>query len=265
MQIFILIREGYLELKKAISSPAQWLFLGILDITLRYRRSIIGPFWVTISSGIMILVLSFLWSHIFNNNIKTYMPFFTVGFLLWGWISSQLTDSAGGFFQFQGVIKQIKLPFPIFTLRQNTRQFITLLHNMVIIFLVLLLVGNGFSWISLIAIPSVILIQIIISLASVCIAIFCSRYQDMAQVVGIGTQIIFFFTPILWQPESLKSNRYLIEFNPVYHWIEIIRAPLLGNLPHQSDVLWSLGSFLILLGLATFYLGRYRSRIAYWL
>ena len=76
---------------------------------------------------------------------------------------------------------------------------------------------------------------------------------------------LFFFTPILWQVETLKNRTYLAEMNPVFHWIEIIRAPLLGHLPSVSNYLWSLASLVVLFILATYYLGRYRSRIAYWL
>jgi ABC-type polysaccharide/polyol phosphate export permease len=87
----------------------------------------------------------------------------------------------------------------------------------------------------------------------------------MTQVVNVFTQIIFFFTPILWQVETVKNKPYLVEWNPFYHWIEMIRAPLLGNLPTENNILWSLSSLGLLLILAVFYLGRYRSRIALWL
>jgi lipopolysaccharide transport system permease protein len=259
------IKSGFRELKHALVSHEQWLYMGMQDIKLRYRRSIIGPWWVTISTGIMIAMLGFLWSHIFDQPIETYLPFFTLGFILWNWISAQLNDAASGFNQFQGTIKQIKLPFPIFTLRLAVRQMLILLHNAIIIVLVLLLIGKGVSWISLMAIPGLILIQCIVILISIIIMIFCTRYQDMAQVVSVFTQIIFYFTPILWQVELIRNKPYLAEWNPFFHWIEMIRAPLLGHIPSQNDVLWSLGSFGFLFILSIYYLGRYRSRIALWL
>ena len=259
------IHEGFLEIKGALPRHELWLYLAIQDIKLRYRRSMIGPWWVTISTGIMVLMLGFLWSHIFNQAIDTYLPYFTIGFIVWGWMSGQILDSAGGFLHFQGVIKQIKLPFPIFTLRCNVRQAIILLHNSLIIAAVLLFVGKGFSILSLLTIPNLILIQLNISLLSIVITIFCSRYQDMAQVVNVGMQIIFFFTPILWQVDSIKNKAYLAEWNPIYHWIELIRAPLLGSLPSLVDYLWSGFSVVILFILAIYYLGRYQSRIALWL
>ena len=265
MSLFSFINSGANEIKDALKSYDQWLYMAIQDIKLRYRRSIIGPWWVTLSTGIMIIMLGFLFSHIFGQTIDTYLPFFAIGFVVWSWMAGQISDAAGGFLQFQGIIKQIKLPFPIFTLRLNMRQLIILAHNSIIIALVLLFMGQGLSWKSIIAIPSLILIQLNLALLSIVITIFCSRYQDMTQVIGILTQILFFFTPILWQDDILKNRMYLAEMNPIYHWIEMIRAPLLGQLPSVNNCLWSVASLIFLLLVNTYFLGRYRSRIVYWL
>jgi lipopolysaccharide transport system permease protein len=265
MALLTLLKEGLNELHLSIRSHEQWAYMAVQDIKLRYRRSMIGPWWVTISTGVMVMMLGFLWSHIFGTNLEHYLPFFAVGFVIWGWMSGQISDAAGGFFQFGGVIKQVKLPLSIFVLRLNVRQCIVLLHNSIIIALVLLLIGQGFTLTSLIAIPNLILIQLNLTLLSIVISIFCTRYQDMTQVVNVATQIVFFFTPILWQVETLKNRTYLAEMNPVYHWIEMVRAPLLGHLPTINDYLWTGASLVVLSILAAYYLGRYRSRIAYWL
>jgi lipopolysaccharide transport system permease protein len=259
------LKNGFEDLRKGFLSHEQWLYMATQDIKLRYRRSILGPWWVTISTGIMVLMLGFLWSHIFGSDLQNYLPFFAVGFVIWSWMSGQILDATGGFASFQGIIKQTKLPFSIFTLRLNVRQLIIFAHNSVIIVLVLLFIGQGLSWGSLIAIPNLILIQLNLTLLSIVVTIFCTRYQDMTQVVNVGTQIIFFFTPIIWQVDALKNRMYLAEMNPIYHWIEMIRSPLLGRLPSASNYVWSVASVFFLALLATYFLGRYRSRIAYWL
>ncbi len=259
------LKNGFNQVAEALSSHPQWLFMGLQDIKLRYRRSVIGPWWVSISMGIMILMLGFLWSHIFDQPIATYLPFFTIGFILWSWISGQLNEAAGGFGQFESIIKQMKLPLPIFTLRLNVRQMVIFLQNSIIITLVLIFLGNQFSWVNLMAIPGLVIIQLIITSLSIIIMIICSRYQDMAQVINVLTQIIFYFTPILWQVESIRNKMYLAEWNPFFHWIEMIRAPLLGNLPSVSDFLWSFISLITLVLMSFYCLGRYRSRVAYWL
>jgi lipopolysaccharide transport system permease protein len=260
-----ILKSGLAEIEGALRSHPQWLYLAVQDVRLRYRRSIIGPWWVTISTGIMIMMLSFLWSKIFGSDIRTYMPFFAIGFIMWGWMSAIVTESASGFEPYQAAIKQIKLPFPSFVLRLSMRHLIVLAHNLVVIFLVLFIIGKGLPWLSLLSIPALILIQLNLVCLSITIMTFCTRFQDMAQVVATLTQIIFFFTPILWQPESLKGKSYLIEFNPVHHWMEIIRAPLLGSLPSLGSWLWSFGTLLVLMATSFYVMGRYRSRIAFWL
>lgn len=256
---------GYSELKSALLSHEQWLFMAIQDTKMRYRRSILGPWWVTLSTGIMVLMLGFLWSFIFNQAISDYLPFFSVSFIVWNWISAQINESTSGFIQFQGVIKQIKLPLPIFILRVNFRQFMILMHNSVVIFLVFLFLQKGFSWVNLIAVPNLFLVQANITLLSILVAIICSRYQDMIQIVSVVTQITFFFTPILWQVDLIKNRLYLAEWNPIYHWIEMIRAPLLGQMPCLNDYVWTCASLVFIFFISTFSLGTYRSRIPLWL
>ena len=260
-----MLKNGFTEIKEALKSHPQWLYLSIQDIKLRYRRSIIGPWWVTISTGIMIMMLSILWSKIFGSDIQTFMPFFAVGFIIWGWMSSLIIESANGFEPYAAAIKQIKLPFPVFILRLSMRLLIVLLHNFIVILLVLFIVGNGLSWLNLLSVPAFLLIQLNLICLSMILMVFCTRFQDMAQVIATLTQIMFFFTPILWQPESLKSKSYLIEFNPIYHWIQIIRAPLLGSVPSLSSWFWSLGTLLLLMAISFYTMGRFRSRIAFWL
>lgn len=265
MSLLFTLKDGLNELIRGLMSHEQWAYMALQDIKLRYRRSMIGPWWVTLSTSIMIMMLGFLWSNIFNQSIDSYLPFFAIGFVIWSWMSSQILDATAGLFQFQSIIKQIKLPMPIFTLRLNMRQLIVLAHNSFIILFVLIFLCPDLHWISLIAIPNLMIIQINLTLLSILISIFCTRYQDMAQVVNVATQIIFFFTPILWKIDSIKNKTYLAEWNPIYHWIELIRTPLLGSFPTLTDYLWSWFSVVILFVLTTYCLGRYRSRIAFWL
>src|SRR5262249_37328135 len=50
-----------------------WGALAMQDIRLRYRGSIIGPFWLTLSMAIMIGAMGFLYSKLFNQDMTTYL------------------------------------------------------------------------------------------------------------------------------------------------------------------------------------------------
>jgi len=265
MKILHYCHQGLDEYYRAIGLRDTWLYLGIQDIKLRYRRSIIGPWWVTISTAIMILALGVLWSKIFVTDTKTYMPFFAVGYVIWTWISAQISDATSVFLQFENIIKQTNLPFPIYLFRLAIRNLIILTHNFVVVILVIFLVGQGLNENFIYSIPAILLLQIMLVMLCTCIAIFCSRYRDMGQVIMVILQVAFFFSPILWQPNSLKGHEELINFNPIFHWIEIIRQPLLGNLASSDSWNYVLMNTFCIFLLTIYLLGKSKLKIAVWL
>jgi ABC-type polysaccharide/polyol phosphate export permease len=265
MKIFHYCLLGLDEYSRSFKFKDTWLYLGIQDIKLRYRRSILGPWWATISTAIMIMALGFLWSNIFVTDTKTYIPFFAVGYVFWIWISAQISDATTGFVQFENVIKQTNLPFPIYIFRLCVRNFMMLLHNLVIVFIVIFLFGIDININIVFFFPAVLLIQIVLIMLCLAVSIFCTRYRDMSQMIAVLLQVVFFFSPIIWEPKLLRAHRELIDFNPIFHWIEIIRQPLLGNSASLDSWLFVLINATLFFLLSIYILGRYRNRISVWL
>ena len=61
-----------------------WGLMGWQDIRRRYRRSVLGPFWLTLSMGVLVVTLGFLYGALFGIAIDDYLPYLTLGFLAWG-------------------------------------------------------------------------------------------------------------------------------------------------------------------------------------
>jgi lipopolysaccharide transport system permease protein len=256
---------GMCEFYAALKRHEAWLYMGLQDIKLRYRRSILGPWWVTISTAIMIGALGYLWSNIFIVDLNEYMPFFAIGYVVWIWISSQISDAINGFIQFESLIKQTDLPLPIYILRLTVRNFIVLIHNLIIIVIIIFWYDININFNIIFLLPSIILIQLILIMLSILIAIFCTRYRDMNQVITVCISIIFFFTPIIWMPSSLKTHLILIEYNPVNHWIEVIRQPLLGLYPSDYSIIFVTFNAIFFLSLSMWVLGRYGKKVSVWI
>ena len=83
-----------------------WGILGWQDIRQRYRRSVIGPFWLTISTGVMIAAMGFLYARIFGQDVSTYLPYLAVGLVVWGTISTIVTESCTAFTVVDQIIKR---------------------------------------------------------------------------------------------------------------------------------------------------------------
>ena len=88
-----------------------WLTLAWNDIAMRYRRSTLGPLWMTLSTGILVVSLGLLYSRIFQTDIATYLPYLALGFIVWGFLSTTINESCQAFSESERIIKQIKIPF----------------------------------------------------------------------------------------------------------------------------------------------------------
>ena len=243
-----------------------WSLLGWFDIKQRYRRSMIGPFWITISTGIMVGSIGLMFSTIFKSSVREFLPYFAVGQIIWLLLSAQLTDACTMFVQSQSVIKQVSLPLSVHVMRKLWYNIILFLHNFIIIIIVLIIAGNGFSWRYLLVIPAIILILILLFLLSVILGIICTRFRDITQIVAVFLQLIYFFTPIFWMKKSLASKQaWITDFNPFFHIIELVRSPLLGRTPDVYH--WIILSiYIAIAAVITFFcIKRFRNRVAYWL
>lgn len=241
--------------------------LGWQDVRQRYRRSALGPFWLTISMGVMIGTIGIVFGQIFNSPMQEFLPFLAIGMILWSFISSTVTEGCTGFVAAEGIIKQLPIPLFVHILRMIWRNLLILAHNIVIFPLVLLAVGKPLSLIALIAIPGFLLVLINLIWIALILAIICARYRDLPQIVSSILQVVFYLTPIMWMPSLLpqRASLYLLDLNPAYHLLEIVRAPLLGQLPTEANWLASLALALVGWGMAIAVYGSHKRRIAYWL
>ena len=241
-----------------------WGLLGWQDVRQRYRRSTLGPFWLTISMGALVGGLGFLYAGLFKIGIADYLPFIAVGFIVWGLVSSLLTDGCAAFISAESIIKQVALPLSIHVYRVLWRNFIILAHNAIIYVIVALLFSVQPGWVGFLALPGLVLLGLNGVWVGLLLGLVSARFRDVPQIVASVVQIAFFLTPIIWKPELLPERALLLDLNPFFHFVEVVRAPLLGQVPGLTSWLAALGVTLggWLVTLAMY--RRFHWRIPYW-
>lgn len=252
------------DILEGVSLWPLWVRLGWNDILQRYRRSLLGPFWLTASMAIMVIALGVLYAELFKTPVHDLLPFLCVGLLIWNLLASFLTEAGSLFTGSESYIKQIRLPYSAYVYRSAWAKLIIFFHNFVIYFGVLLYFQIWPGAAALLAIPGLALVVINGALASLWIGIVSARFRDIPQVIASLVQIVFFITPIFWKPDLLKTRTYIADLNPAFHLIEIVRQPLLGAMPSEKSYLAVLLITAINLGVTGFFFVRFRSRIAYW-
>ena len=239
--------------------------LAWLDIRLRYRGSMLGPFWLTISTGVMVASLGFLYSALFKISLREYLPFLTLSQVLWSFLATQVSESCTAFTESESVIRSVRMPFFMFAIRILMRNVLVLAHNIcviVVVFLVFRIWPGSGALMALLALP----IWIVNALAlSLLLGGVCARFRDIMPIVNSVMQIAFFMTPVIWKPEQLGPGAVWLPLNPFFDLLEIVRGPLLGEVPSLSVWAGALGYTFALCGLSWFFFLRARGRIAFWM
>ena len=280
------------DIRDGIRNRELWLHLGWQDIKQRYRRSVIGPFWITISMGVVSIGLGLLFSALQNQNLPTFLPYVTAGFVVWGFISGCLTEGMETFITNEGLIKHLPAPLTVYVLRTVWRNILIFLHNIIIyVVLLILFFGRldhpyslgkdglcvpdsqltchpGLSWIALSAIPAFAVVAINAGWIALVAGIISTRFRDIPPIINSLIQLIFYLTPLVWSPDTLLANKpefhLVFQLNPIYHFIQIVRAPMIGQ--QFSLVSWLVVGAITIVGwgLALFALRNYRARVPYW-
>jgi lipopolysaccharide transport system permease protein len=262
------VLSAFKDIQQGIKKWRTALMLAYLDVKLRYRRSVLGPFWITISMGITVFLTGYLYGHLFHVDLQSYYPFFAAGMLAWSFISAAIPELTEAFVLSDSLIKQIKLPYSLYIHRVATRNLIIFFHNIVVIVPVLAIFHQvaKVNLNTLLLIPNLCLLYINLISYGFILAMIGARYRDVLQIIKSLVQIAFFVTPVLWNPIILPAkDHYLVLLNPFYALVELIRAPLMGVVPAAS--VFYMMALITVAGLIICFtmLKKYRARIVYWL
>ena len=237
------------------------------DLRQRYRRSFIGPFWLTINMSVMIASIGLVFGQIFHAPMKEYLPFLSTGMILWGFITTVLTEGCMGFIAAEAMIKQLSLPMMFHMLRLMCRNIFILGHQICIFPLVCLVLGAPFMMMPLITLIGLLLLVGNLLWMALVLGVICTRFRDLPQIINNFLQVIFYLTPIVWMPSLVPERMtfYCLDSNPFYHLIEIVRAPLLGTMPTATNFAAVLLMLMVGWLAAMFIYTRYRRMIVYWI
>jgi len=255
------------DFSEALKSWRTWSRLGWRDVRRRYVRSLIGPFWITVSLGILVLTLSVVWTNLWKVNLKDYVPFVSAGVICWAMISTILTDSCALFVTAEPLIRSMKFPYSILSLALVWKHLVFFFHNLLIYVLVILFFGVPVNAYSMLAIPGLLFVWLNGWWLSTLLGLLGARFRDVQQLVLPVLQIVFFVTPIFWPAEqmSARASPYLVDMNLVFHFIEVVRMPMLGRPP--ALVNWAVVICCTVAGwlVTLWFFGRFRRRLPYWL
>jgi ABC-type polysaccharide/polyol phosphate export permease len=261
-----LILAAFHDIAYALERWRVWFLMGNQDISLRYRRSLIGPFWISLAMAAFVLGIGLLWGQLMHQPVKEFLLYFACGLLPWNFIASMIGESCAVVIDSEGHLRSVPLPVPLFSARMVYRNLLIFLHNLLVVLLLLLLFNGRIPLTSLVALGGLAIYLVCgFALGSI-LGPVSARFRDIPQFVATMVQLLFFLTPVMWNPGQLSpKNMWVLQFNPLYHLIQLVREPLLGHLPRVRDWIVGLGLVVFLMALAVISQALTRKKLFLWL
>jgi lipopolysaccharide transport system permease protein len=139
-------------------------------------------------------------------------------------------------------------------------------HNVVILPVVFLIFLRPPNFSLVLLIPGFLMTLAFLFSVAYLLGLITARYRDIQQIVASALIVIFYVTPVIWQPTLIPGGtaHLLLGLNPFYHFLQIIRLPILGQAPTFEN--WGLAlAMTVIAGLTAYFAAKkYKNRLAYW-
>jgi ABC-type polysaccharide/polyol phosphate export permease len=253
------------DIREGLRRWRSWSYLSVENVKNRYRRTVLGPWWLTLQMVIFIVGMSIVFGQLLNNDLRRFLPYVGLGFMAFSLLSGLTSTAAVVFIAGSSTLKSTRQPLSNLVLRDVGVEFINFAHNMVI-YLVFLMIGLvPLSPKILISLPIVVVIAANGLFVGLWLGIAVARFRDLQPFVNSILGVAIFFSPVFYNLDNLSpAVRNLLVWNPFTYLIMAFRAPLIGEplLPSYYVGTAIVTAINVALGLAVF--TRARSRLPYW-
>lgn len=262
-----LAETAWQDLMRGLGRYELWGRIGWIEVKRRYRRTAIGPFWSSLTLAFYTLAVGIVGAGLFKQDAAEYLPYLSSGMVVWTLISTIIIESCLLFVVSNSLFRNVRFEYSILAYALVWRNFIIFLHNLAVFFLIALVMKPSLIGANmLLAVPGVVIVLLNGIWIALLVGILCLRFRDIQPIVMTVIQILMLVTPIFWVAEALQgAQRFVfVQFNPLYRLIDIVRAPLLGDVPTLASYLASIVITVVgwLVTYAVFH--RFRKRISYW-
>ncbi len=246
-----------------------WWHLALSDLRLRWRRSYFGIAWAIIQPLGMTVLVALVFGRIFHVDITRYAPYILSGIVVWDFFVGTAVNGSLAFVQADAYIKQCRHPLAIYTLRSALTNLIVMAcASSALVAWVLISIPGTFGWSWLAALALFPVAGLLGWASATSLAYISARFRDVPFALNLALQAVWFVSPVYFEASTFRESnlRALVDYNPIYHILQLVRAPLLeGQWPTAANFAFSLGT-LAVAGLVAWAIGqRAEERVIFYL
>ena len=239
--------------------------LALEDLRDRYRKTLLGVAWIIVSFALFVGVKVLVFGQMVSTSQVEFGLYVTLGFGLWTFINAMVVDACTAYMFSRAWILGTAIPYPVFLMQAILRNSMMFALELVVMALALFWKPTPWSPTTWLAIPGLLALLVTSVWLAAILAPLCARYRDLHHTIKTGMQLMFFVTPILWMPTQRGSLALIAKYNPISHFIAIVRDPLMyDRIPTGSwVVVLAFNVAGLAMGLAVY--AATRRRVAHWI
>ena len=206
-----------------------WVTMGWYDFLLQYRRSFLGPLWEVIIVGVWVAGLGLLFGRLLGHDHGDYLVYMASGVVLWQYMSSTLTTGANVFVANSRQIVSINNPLFTYVLRNVIEHLVKLCVHSLVFIAVMVITRTPPTLGMILAVPGIVTLVLTTLWAIPLLGFVGTRFRDFTHLLRAGMRFLFFATPVFWYADGLNDRAFLAHYNPFAHFLQVVRAPLIGE------------------------------------
>jgi ABC-type polysaccharide/polyol phosphate export permease len=241
-----------------------WVKLGWYDLTLTYRRTVIGPLWQSAQLALWAGGLAIVFRPMHAENPE-YVPYLVVGLAVWNFLSSAIGQGASVFVANAGIILNAPVSLGLYIIRLWSNLVFKFLFQLLVFLPVALFYGVGPGVYAPYALAAVVLLCAATVPIIIITGVVSTYYRDLEHLIAVTMRFMFFLTPVFWIPREGTFQTEFVMFNPLYYPLEMVRQPLLGHDVKTAPWLVTLVLSVTASLIAWRLLARFGRKIAAWL
>lgn len=259
------IEQGLDEHRAAFFRWQTWTGLGWSDFWIAHRRAILGPLWQIVQVGVWVVGLSVIFRQVLADSYADYLAYVALGVIFWNFMANSLTTGIQSFRQSAELIRNVNNPILIYPLRLLINNLSKFAFQFIVFFLVLPWTSVAPCAETMLVVPGLLLLMITVVWSTSLSALIGVRFRDAQFALQAVMRFLFFATPVFWLPSGLGQREYFATLNPFTHYLEVVRAPLLGQAPSLTAWIVVTTITLVGAGITIILIGRFRREIVFWL
>jgi ABC-type polysaccharide/polyol phosphate export permease len=256
--------RGYSFVRHAMHGARASFKWAFLDVVCQYRRSRIGPFWETISLAVTVTGLTFVMGALFGGDPSGQVAYIGLGLMVWSFLSSSIMDGCIVFVANANNIRDTKIPLNIYIGRTVFKAFIVFSHQIILVVIALVAGFVVLDVVNILALLGVLILLMNAFWVAIFLGFLSARFRDVEMIMKNVMQLSFLMTPVFWDDSRVgAAQRFMVDWNPFYHLIAIVRMPMLGEVPSEQSYIIVSGLLVVGLISSLIVYKRYRGYISF--